>query len=602
MASRTVPKSAIPITNPNSKIITITSPKPESANGRSTKESPESTSATAASSTSDPATNSPSTTSHPPANVAPISEAPRPSTAIKPPESIWGSLDMGGMNIKNLPGTNGLFGFTFLINLYLNHNALATVPPEISKLRHLELLDLSGNVLATLPPELGLLTQLKEFYLFDNHLTTLPYELGSLFQLQTLGIEGNPLDSSLKSIAQKDGTQALIVYLRDHNPSSPSPPVRQWKNLLTGPEREALTADPNAETVSVLCFNILCERYATERLYGYTPSWALAWTYRRDLIMKEILRHDTDIVCLQEVDIAQYEDYFSKSLADEGYTGVFWPKSRANRLTGAERRQVDGCATFYKSSRFQLIEKQLAEFNALAMARPDFRKTDDMFNRILGKDHIGVICLLEDIHTGTRLVVGNAHIHWDPAFSDVKLVQAALLVDEVQKAADRFAKLSPRPPAPVTPGADDDPDHPKPQRPPPVYTEGAKIPVIICGDFNSNPASGLYEFMSSGHLAPNHPEFLEHAYGVYTSEGLKHRLNLKSSYSAPGAGGEGHVTNFVPGFQGEIDYVWYSAGNLGVNAVLEELDTGYLEKCVGFPNTYFPSEYVWFTICLDVVS
>jgi CCR4-NOT transcription complex subunit 6 len=77
---------------------------------------------------------------------------------------------------------------------------------------------------------------------------------------------------------------------------------------------------------------------------------------------------------------------------------------------------------------------------------------------------------------------------------------------------------------------------------------------------------------------------------VYTSEGLKHRLNLKSSYSAPGAGGEGHVTNFVPGFQGEIDYVWYSAGNLGVNAVLEELDSAYLEKCVGFPNTYFPSE------------
>jgi len=258
---------------------------------------------------------------------------------------------MGGVNIKNLPGNNGLFSFTFLINLYLNHNALTTIPPEISKLRHLELLDLSGNLLATLPPELGLLTQLKELYLFDNNLTTLPPELGYLHQLQTLGVEGNPLDANLKNIIQKDGTNALICHLRDNYTTQPAPPPRLWKSLLSAPEREALNADPNAETFSILCFNILCEKYATEKMYGYTPTWALAWDYRREQITRELLAHDTDVLCLQEVDIAQYEDYFTKTLAEHGYSGVFWPKSRAKTMNETDRRTVDGCATFYKHAR-----------------------------------------------------------------------------------------------------------------------------------------------------------------------------------------------------------------------------------------------------------
>ncbi|KAF6763344.1 glucose-repressible alcohol dehydrogenase transcriptional effector [Ephemerocybe angulata] len=592
MASRTVPKSAIPITNPNSKI-TITSPKPEAANGR--PKTFEDLSTTAASTSSEPATKSPGTPTHPSSTTAPIAEFQRP-TATKPPENTWGSLDMGGVNIKNLPASSGLFSFTFLINLYLNHNALTAVPAEISKLRHLELLDLSGNALATLPPELGLLVQLKELYLFDNHLSTLPPELGCLHQLQTLGIEGNPMDSNLKAIIQKDGTSALVCYLRDNALNTPPPPQRQWKNLLSAAEREALTADPNAETFSILSFNILCERYATEKLYGYTPNWALAWAYRRNNITKEVLAHDTDVVCLQEVDIAQYEDYFVKTLGEHGYSGVYWPKSRAKMIQDEEtRRAVDGCATFYKTSKFQLVEKQLVEFSSVAMQRTDFKKTDDMFNRVLGKDHIAVVSLLEEIHTGTRFIVANAHIHWDPAFSDVKLVQSALLVDEVEKAANNFAKYPPRPPASATSGSNNDPDA-KPERPPPHYSDGTKIPVIICGDYNSVPSSGLYEYMSTGHLAPNHGDFLGHTYGKYTSEGLKHRLNLKSAYSTPGAGGglngDNHITNFTPGFKGEIDYMWFSAGNLGVNSVLEQLDQRYLDKCVGFPNAHFPSDHV----------
>jgi len=258
---------------------------------------------------------------------------------------------MGGVNIKTIPPSSPLFTFTFLINLYLNHNALSSVPPAIAKLRHLELLDLSGNNLSTVPPELGMLAHLKELYLFDNHIVTLPPELGGLHQLQTIGVEGNPIDASLKSIVQKEGTPALISYLRDSCPVPPPPPERLWKSLLSPQEREVLAADPSTETFSVLCYNILCEKYATERLYGYTPSWALSWDYRKELILTEIMNYDADFLCLQEVDIAQYEDYFVKHLQGQEYEGVFWPKSRYKTMSDTDRRQVDGCATFYKASK-----------------------------------------------------------------------------------------------------------------------------------------------------------------------------------------------------------------------------------------------------------
>ena len=282
--------------------------------------------------------------------------------------------------------------------------------------------------------------------------------------------------------------------------------------------------------------------------------------------------------------------------------------------------------------RYQLVEKHLIEFSAVAMQRQDFKKTDDMFNRVLGKDHIAVVCLFEDKASGSRLIVANAHIHWDPAFRDVKLVQVALLVDEIEKIANNFAKLPPRlnlsiptmsstmvpsagstsdeegqsfggsSTATTADGTNTDPTTaassptssmangvPK-RRPQPIYSDGSKIPIIICGDFNSVPSSGVYEFLATGALAPNHPDFLSHTYGRYTSEGLRHRLNLKSAYAAPGAGGENLLTNYTPSFQGMIDYVWYTGGTVGVNAVLGEVDRGYLEKVVGFPNAHFPSE------------
>lgn len=30
-----------------------------------------------------------------------------------------------------------------------------------------------------------------------------------------------------------------------------------------------------------MCYNVLCDKYATRNMYGYCPSWALNWEYRK---------------------------------------------------------------------------------------------------------------------------------------------------------------------------------------------------------------------------------------------------------------------------------------------------------------------------------
>jgi len=56
-----------------------------------------------------------------------------------------------GVNTNNLPLTSGLTKSTLPISLYLNRNGLSSVPPELLKLCHLELLNLPGNSLILLP-------------------------------------------------------------------------------------------------------------------------------------------------------------------------------------------------------------------------------------------------------------------------------------------------------------------------------------------------------------------------------------------------------------------------------------------------------------------
>jgi len=56
--------------------------------------------------------------------------------------------------------------------------------------------------------------------------------------------------------------------------------------------------------------------------------------------------------CLQEVETEQFYSFFLPELQADGYDGIFAPKSRARTMTDADKKHVDGCAIFYKQSKY----------------------------------------------------------------------------------------------------------------------------------------------------------------------------------------------------------------------------------------------------------
>lgn len=106
---------------------------------------------------------------------------------------------------------------------------------------------------------------------------------------------------------------------------------------------------------TVMCYNVLCDKYATRRMYGYCPNWAMAWNYRRENILSEIRLYTADIISLQELETEQFYSYFSPELKKDGYDGIFFPKSRAKTMSENDRKHVDGCAIFYRNDKYVLL-------------------------------------------------------------------------------------------------------------------------------------------------------------------------------------------------------------------------------------------------------
>ena len=258
-----------------------------------------------------------------------------------------------------------------------------------------------------------------------------------------------------------------------------------------------------------------------------------------------------------------------------------------------EAKGVDGCATFFKEKKFILLDKQLINFGQTAVRRPDAKGQDDIYNRLWQKDHIAVVLFLENRQTGSRFIVVNAHLYWDPAFKDVKLIQTAILMEEITKLSGNYAKW----PACTDKAAfrfseaeGEESDEPLPEPAPSMeYASGDQIPLLMCGDFNSGPGSAAYNLIANGHLTEEHPDLGKRIYGNLSRVGMTHPFKLKSSYSNIG---ELSFTNYTPDFKDVLDYIWYSSTSLHVSALLGDVDKEYLKRVPGFPNYHFPSDHV----------
>ncbi len=354
---------------------------------------------------------------------------------------------------------------------------------------------------------------------------------------------------------------------------------------------------PSLERLKVFSWNILCDKYATPQTYGYTPTAALNWDYRKDCILEELRERDADFLALQEVSIDAFKEDLSPPLARMDYKGVHWPKSRAKTMSEKDAQGVDGCATFYKQSKYILLDKQLIEFATIAINRPDMKNQHDVFNRVMPKDNIAVICFFESRLTGARIMFVNAHLTWEITLADVKVIQTGILMEHVTKLAEKYARWpAVKDKKMITVPAADDSVKPPPQAEPgpsQEYRTNTEIPLIVCGDFNSTEDSAVYDLMTKGRVPPEHKEIANYQYGSFTRDGIEHPFSIRDSYAnTKKTADEMTFTNYTPGFTGTIDYIWYSANSLEVVSVLGPPEPEYLTRTPAFPYWHFPADHI----------
>lgn len=353
----------------------------------------------------------------------------------------------------------------------------------------------------------------------------------------------------------------------------------------------------NQERIKVFSYNILCDN-ATRSQYNYTPSEALAWDYRKEMILKEIQKADADIICLQEVDVDSFEEYFRMRLAYDDYKGVFWPKARAKTMSEKDRKVVDGCATFYRGSKYILLDKQLLDFANIAINRPDMKSQNDIFNRVMPRDQMAIVTFFENRATGSRVIVANGHLFWDPAFPDVKLIQTAILTDSVTKLAEKYARwpaCKDKKTYKISNESGEETQTEIAVEPAPSmeYTSKTQLPLLMCVDLNSTADSSVYDLLSKGRVSPDHEDLAGFQYGNFTRDGIEHPFSLRSAYSVLDDTPEKLTfTNYTPGFVGVIDHVFYSTNSLEVTSLLGGVDPEYMKRVPGFPNYHFPSDHL----------
>ncbi|GAB4854138.1 hypothetical protein Ancab_022722 [Ancistrocladus abbreviatus] len=222
---------------------------------------------------------------------------------------------------------------------------------------------------------------------------------------------------------------------------------REWEYAKSQPP-------PECEHFVVLSYNILADYLANShrKLYFHIPSHILNWEWRKRSIVFELGLWSPDIMCFQEVD--KFRD-LEEALKLRGYVGIW--KMRTGTPT-------DGCAMFWRESRFKLVHEECIEFNKLGL-----------------RDNVAQICVLESLiqnDTGTqpvvsmssegsnRVVICNIHVLYNPKRGEIKLGQVRVLLDRAQAVSK-------------------------------IWSDA---PVVICGDFNCVPKSPLYNFISEQKL------------------------------------------------------------------------------------------------------
>ncbi|KHN84886.1 CCR4-NOT transcription complex subunit 6 [Toxocara canis] len=556
------------------------------------------------------------------------------------------TLLMARNELTSLPSeVSKLTNLTFLD---LSFNCLQSVPPEMGDMSSLCHLFLNDNQLQVLPYELGKLRRLQTFQLDDNPLTA---ELKDIYY-QPDG-QRKLLDFLFDKLSDIDATSVKI----------PTPPTRQWI-MTTYMDPEIPAAPFTILSYNVLCEEYTtselysyCPQWALKWQYRKEVILREIREYQADIILLQEVETEQFWTLFQpELRMVGYAGIFSPKA--RAYTvnedaskhvdgcAIFWKedkfeKDRTYQIGFPQLAMQNACGSIdmlnrvvpkdnialcavlrikkgiYPQTRSVLLSRNIDSASTESSgslseaSRPESFGALSLSSSTISRLAVSSDCSIATLTSASRgryeglsrqitaeeiaetwsemlaesenfvgrpLILCTTHIHWNPKNCDVKLVQSMLLAQEVGKI---LAETSGR-----------------------YHITKAQTPVILCGDFNSLPDSGVYEFFSKGAVAKDHPDLkqfrdadcLTHLNAV--GEVADHKfyasgLHLKSAFDITDTH-RMHFTNYTEKFSGMIDHMFFTPQSLLRLGLLGPLDDAWIRdnNIFGFPHPHIPSDHI----------
>eukprot|EP00804_Cyclotella_cryptica_P003746 CCRYP_008916-RA/>CCRYP_008916-RA protein AED:0.11 eAED:0.11 QI:801/1/1/1/0.83/0.71/7/48/561 len=355
--------------------------------------------------------------------------------------------------------------------------------------------------------------------------------------------------------------------------------------------------DDGASNLRVVTYNILADQNASrdvekqnesERIYSHCELKHIIKWRRHALIVHELLDYQPDIICLQEVDADVFRDLLHPVMNVMGYQGYYSQKG-----VGVGDGVREGCALFWALDVFENVrvpDMQTHTFREMIeafsceerMHKNQWKSLRDMSDLLQKHDHLRHVLFNKLGHVlqtvvltkrcdGEQVVVGNTHLFYHPHASHIRCLKMLMACRQLEI----------------------------------QHMENQFCPIILCGDFNSHPDSGVMKLLLNRYLDSGNGRTWKHLCTYEWEEGaagnLHHdveAIDLEFPPSFPkfasGYNDEEcpEFTHLIEAFVCTLDYILVTenfADNMS-SAPTPTLDS--VKKYIAMPNENFPSDHI----------
>lgn len=327
--------------------------------------------------------------------------------------------------------------------------------------------------------------------------------------------------------------------------------------------RHKVTKKPTGQNcLRVISYNILADQYADSEfarsnLFPSCPSYAIDVDYRKQLLIKEILGYNGDLICLQEVDEKVFMHGLQGALRKEGLEGVYAAKGGT---------VTEGVALFYRLTKLRLLEtqrfilsKELQGSVLFAEIWKQIQCSEDLKEKVVSRFTCLQVSVLESTENPKQLVVvGVTHLYFSPEADHIRLLQAGIGLQILQQVMALYQNKYPE----------------------------KEVSMLFAGDFNSTPEFDVYRLMTSQMASFDDIDWSDKENERVSGVSFSHDLELASACGCP------PYTNYTKDFYGCLDYIYYQTDKFSVKQVVELPSHEEVTQHEFLPSITIPSDHL----------